>query len=258
MIASKPQAESTLLDSVNNALRILKCFTKEQPIRRVTELSRILGLNKSTVSRMLATLAAEGFVTKDAGSRSFRLGPSALSIGCAFKYSNEIYKEAIPVLKKLADILGETVQLATLDGMEVFFVETIECRHPLRFMSSAGSRSPIHCSSLGKVLLAFRNDNFINEVVGAGLPPSTQRTITSEREFREEISRVRKQGFALSLEERFEGVISVAAPICDPGGQAIAAVNVVGPSNRMKQENLNRCIRHLVQGAGEISSSLYY
>ncbi len=254
----KASVEGFMLDSVSKSLKILKCFTSERPVHRVSELSRTLNMNKSSVSRILSTLANEGFVIKDENSRTFRLGTAALIMGNACKYSFEVYSEARPILMELVENLNETVQLAILDRTEVVFIESMECKHPLRYMASVGSRSPVHCSSSGKALLAFRNDDLIEQIIEAGLPRWTARTITNEQSFREEIARIRKQGFALSLEERFEGVIAVAAPVFDDEGNAVAAVNVVGPTYRMKQENLNRCIRHLVRAAEKISQSMGY
>ncbi|OMP65994.1 hypothetical protein BTO28_14480 [Domibacillus epiphyticus] len=254
------QIKAKTLDSVQNALRMLNCFSSEEPVKRVMELSRALDLDKSSVSRIISTLKVEGFIEKDPSSRGYKLGPAVLSLGNAYKNSNELYHEAKPVLKSLVESVGETAQLAILaDSNEVLFIESIECKHPLRFMASPGSRSPVHCSSSGKVLVAFQNDNqLIDHVISKGLEPWTSETITDENDFKEELSRVRRQGYALSSGERYEGVIAAAAPIRNKEGDVVAAINITGPSSRLKHEKLKIGIRHLVRAADEISKCFQY
>ncbi|HWK22866.1 MAG TPA: IclR family transcriptional regulator [Ureibacillus sp.] len=248
------------LDSVHNAMRILKSYSSGLPVKKVMELSRELNLDKSSVSRIIATLKIEGFIEKDKYSSGYKLGPAALTLGNAYKFSHELYNESKPVLKRLVDAIGETAQLAILDdSFEVFFIESIECKHPLRFMTTPGSRSPIYCSSSGKVLLAFRNDDhLIDEVIRFGLTPWTSHTITNEQVFREEMVKIRTQGYGVSMEEKYEGVIAAAAPVFNKKGDVIAAINIVGPSSRINKDKLNLGIRYLVSAANEISKSFLY
>jgi len=246
------------LDSVSKTLKVLKCFTRENPVWRVSELARELNMTKSSVSRILSTLASEGFVIQDPDSRSFRIGTVVLSIGDACRSSYEVFHESRPILKELVENVHETVQLSVLENIEVVIIESIEGKHPMRYTASVGSRSPVHCSSSGKALLGFRSDDLIDRVIEAGLPAWTSRTITDAQAFREEMRRIRKQGYAISNEERFEGVTAIAAPVLDDKGNAIAAVNVVGPTYRIKRENLDRCIRHLTKAAQLISKSMGY
>jgi IclR family KDG regulon transcriptional repressor len=260
MKSIKPPTKLKTLDSVHNALRILKSFSSEEPVKRVMDLSRTLGLDKSSVSRIIATLKLEGFIENDSSSSGYRLGPSVLSLGNSYKSSHELYHEAKPVLKNLVEITGETAQLAILtNANDVLFIESIECKNPLRFMASPGSRSPIYCSSSGKILIAFQNDDqILNEVISKELVPWTSRTITDERIFREELSKVRRQGYAISYGERYEGVNAVAIPVRNKEGAVVAAINIIGPNSRLKQDKLNLSIRHLIRAANEISKSFQY
>ncbi len=246
-----------MLDSVNNTLRVLKSFSKDRPVLRVVELSRDLKIEKSSVSRILSTLAAEGFVVKDKASRGYRLGPGVLSFGNAYYHSHEIYSYAKTVLRGLADSTGETAQLAILEGTKVLFVESIESKHPLRIISSVGSYSPVHCSSPGKVLVAYRDDGLIDEVIREGLTPWTPKTITDGQMFKDELRKVREKGYAFSIEEKYEGVLSIGAPVRNHMDAVVAAINVVGPLGRMKQGDLGRTIRHLLRAADEISKELF-
>jgi len=245
-----------LLESVRNTLRILKSYSREKPVLRVVELSRDLQIEKSSVSRILSTLAAEGFVVKDKASRGYRLGPSSLRLGTAYPFSHEICSLARPVLRELSEKIGETVQLGILDDMKVLFIESFESKHPLRIISSVGSYHPLHCSSPGKVLLAYQDESMVDEVIRKGLKPWTSKTITDGGKFKEEICKVRQQGYAFSAEEMYEGVLSIGVPVRDHMDQVVAAINVVGPIERMMRSGVDRTIRHLMRAAQDISEDL--
>ncbi|GMA64895.1 IclR family transcriptional regulator [Alicyclobacillus fastidiosus] len=254
-IPLNPEAKDQLLESVRNALRIIKSFSTEEPEHRVTELAIRLGLSKSAVSRIMSTLASEGLILKG-NSRGYRLGPTVVSLASAFVAANEICQEAKPILRNLADDVKEMAQLAVLEGTTVIFLDSVEYKHPLRLFSHVGSRSPVHCSSSGKVLVAFHSESLVDEIIRDGLVAFTHQTITDAKIFIGELAKVREQGYAVSLEEKFEGVMAVAAPIRNKFGEVVAAVNVVGPSYRMKPTNLEGYIRHLLRAAKEISSNL--
>src|SRR4051794_39067471 len=124
---SKVKGGPQILSSVRNALRILKSFSTFEPTKRVSELAESLGLAKSTVSRLLATLASEGFVIKDENTNAYRLGLSVLTLGGIITNDLEIHKEAAPVLYKLVNDTGETAHLAILDGLDTIYIHKEEC-----------------------------------------------------------------------------------------------------------------------------------
>lgn len=156
------------LSSVKNALRILKCFTMDKPERKVSELSQSLGLNKSTVSRTLSTLASEGFVYKDPETQKYRLGLSILTLSGIVNSNIDVYRESQPILVNLVDTLGETAHISVLDQLEVIYLSKVECNHPVRFLTHVGRRNPLYCTSSGKVLLAYSNERLLEKVVEKG------------------------------------------------------------------------------------------
>src|SRR5699024_10573208 len=121
-----------------NALKILKCFTIDEPEKTVGELSVELGLAKSSVSRSLSTLASEGFVIKDENSRKYRLGISILALSGIITSNFKLTKEAAPVVNKLVNDLGETAHLAILDGTDTIYIHKEECSHAVRILTYLG------------------------------------------------------------------------------------------------------------------------
>lgn len=249
--------DTSSLNSVHNALRILKCFSIAEPEHRVSALARKLELNKSTVSRLLTTLENEGFVVKDPISRAYRLGLPVLSLASTYQSCHEVLREAHPLLKNLVNRVEETVQLVLLDHVDVFYLEVVECNHPIRFISRVGTRCKAYCTSSGKVLLSGQDSTVIDEVINAGLKRWTKNTITDPQLFRIELENVRRQGYALSQEERHEGVVAAAAPIYDAEGNVAAALNIVGPRYRMAQKGLLYFANQAIHAAKEISHHVF-
>ena len=255
---SENKGSPQILTSVRNALRILKSFSTFEPTKRVNELSKSLGLGKSTVSRLLSTLASEGFVTKDEKTNAYRLGLSVLTLGGIITNDLEIHKEATPVLSKLVNDTGETAHLAILDELETIYIHKEECNHPVRILTHLGRRNPSYCTSSGKVLLAFSESNIVEKVIEEGLVAHMNNTLTNPDQLRNELETIRQQGFAVSTEELTEGTRSVAAPIRDYTGQIVSAVAVVGPIQRMTDDKVNQIAKKVMEAGNEASERLGY
>jgi IclR family transcriptional regulator, KDG regulon repressor len=246
-----------LLSSVKNALRLLRSFTMDEPEKKVTDLAQSLGLGKSTVSRLLATLASEGFVVKDPETQKYRLGLTILSLNTIVTSNLEINREAQPILQKLVHDIGETAHIAVLEGIDVVYINRVECKHPVQILTYVGRRNPIHCTSSGKVLLAYQEEELFHQVVERGLHKYTVNTITDPDDLRTVLKGIREQGHAISIEELREGVASIAAPIRDYTGKVTYAVSVIGPVHRMNPHHPS-IIQKVKHAAKEISEKLGY
>ncbi|WP_102349002.1 IclR family transcriptional regulator [Bacillus sp. Marseille-P3661] len=250
--------EEYLLSSVKNALRLLKCFSMDEPEKKISDLAATLGLHKSTVSRTLATLASEGFVSQDPDTKKYRLGLSVLTLSGVVNSTMEIYRESLPILKKLVDDIGETAHISMLDGFNVIYLQKVDCNHPIRYLTHVGKTNPSYCTSSGKVLLAHSSDDFVDKVIESGLKASTKATITDPDQLRAHLRKVKEQGFSYSLGELLEGVNSVAAPIFDYTGNVIAALTVVGPSQRIDQHQIRPLAKKIINASMEISDNMGY
>ncbi|WP_445614082.1 IclR family transcriptional regulator [Geobacillus sp. YF-1] len=249
--------EDYLLSSVKNALRILRSFSLDEPEKKVTELASSLGLSKSTVSRLLHTLASEGFVTKDPETQKYRLGLTILQLNTVLTSHLEINREAQPILEQLVDDLRETAHLAMLDDQSVIYIHRVESRQPVQALSHIGRRNPLHCTSSGKVLLAHQKDEDIEAYIEQGLTQFTLNTMTDPHVLREALYAIRRQGYAVSIEELREGVASIAAPIRDYTGKVSYALSVIGPIHRFHPYDPT-VIAKVKRAASEISEKIGY
>ncbi|WP_068676445.1 IclR family transcriptional regulator [Oceanobacillus sp. Castelsardo] len=254
----KKNSDPQILSSVRNALRILKSFSTFEPTQKVSELAEELGLAKSTVSRLLSTLATEGFVIKDERTRDYRLGLSVLTLGGIVTNNLEIHKEAAPVLNRLVSDTGETAHLSILDDLETIYIHKEECHHPVRILTHIGRRNPAYCTGSGKVLLAFSDTDILERVIDKGLVSYTDNSITDPIQLRKEMEMIQKQGYAVSTEELTIGTRSVAAPIRDYTGKVVSSIAVVGPIQRMKNGKIPDIANKVVNAAKDASERLGY
>ena len=251
-------SDDQLLSSVKNALRILRSFSMEEPEKKVNEIAESLGMNKSTVSRMMATLASENFVYKDQKTKKYRLGISALALSGIAGSQLDISREAQSILKGLVETMEETVHLSVLDQLDVMYIEKVECQQPVRVLTYVGSRNPTYCTSAGKVILANSDKKLAEKVIERGLQSFTEHTITNPDDLLEHLEQIREDGYAFSIEELQEGVTSIAAPVFDHTGNVIAALSMVGPKQRILPHKIPVFAKNITIAAREISARMGY
>jgi IclR family KDG regulon transcriptional repressor len=253
-----PRREGATLSSVQNAARLLKEFGSAEGALGVTELARRLGLGKSTVHRLLATLTAERILEHDPATGTYRLGLMMWELGARVSVHRVLHDAATTVIEELRNATKETVQVAVLDGREVVYVERLESPHTLRIFGRVGHRNSAHCTSTGKVLLAHlpgRRQAALLE--GWRLERKTDATVCDLAQLRAELERVRAQGWAENIGESEVGVASVAAPVRNARGEVIAAISVAGPVMRVNGDTLRRFFRaSVIQAADAISDQL--
>ena len=216
--------------SLERGLAILSTFRSAQPLLGVSDLSRQVGLSRSTTHRYVATLAALGYLQQDTDTRKYRLGPRVLDLGFSAINSMELRHLSAPYLQQLSEATGHTVNMAVLDGADIVYIERCRSSRGTREIDlnlHVGSRLPAYCTSMGKVLLAFlpaaELKAFLATVELARRGPNT---ITAKRAFLQELERVREQGLAVNNEELAYGLRSIAAPVWSQTGDVVAAINI--------------------------------
>jgi IclR family transcriptional regulator, KDG regulon repressor len=254
----KQSADYRTLSSLTNALRALKCFTMDEPEKGITEIAQTLNLSKSTVHRVMTTLAEEGFVRRDEATHRYRLGLNVLSLGGIIMSNLEIYREGQHLLEEFLNRFDETVHLAVLEDYQTVYVSKLECNHPVKILTHVGRKNPLYCTSSGKAILAFQNEATLAEVVRRGLARFTDTTITTSSELHTELERIKKDGYATSHGELRDGVNSVAVPVRDYTRDVIGAVTVVGPAGRFTAQKMQAFAKQLGAIGKEISSRLGY
>lgn len=243
--------------AVERAVAILKAFSPEASALGVTDLARRLGLHKSTVHRLLATLEREGLVVQDAASGHYRLGLQLFELGSLVINSMELQQVARTYLEEVHRACGETVHLAILDEGEVVYVDKLESTRQVRMHSLIGRRSPAHCTGLGKVLLAWLPAGALDQVIQRrGLRGYTSRTITSPETLRNHLALVRQRGYAIDNGEHEELIRCAAAPVYDYTGQVVAAVSVAAVGADVASPRFKEYISLVQQCTRSISEAL--
>ena len=246
------------LSSVGTAIQLLKAFSEEQVDIGISELSRRLGVAKSTVHRLAATLAAEGLLEQDRESEKYRLGIALFRLGALVRRRMDISSQGRPYLYALREKTNETVHLAILDGTEIMYVYNLESTQAIRMRSDLGVRKPAYCTAEGQAILAFQPQPVIEAVIAQGLVPRTPQTITDPAELIKALAVVRQRGCAIEDEESEIGMRGISAPIRNDAGEVVAAVGLAGPATRLSKKAIAAFVPHVIETADLVSSRLGY
>jgi DNA-binding IclR family transcriptional regulator len=256
MSRAKPSDDgkpSDVLRSVRIALDIIDALAAE-PELGVSELSRRVGIAKSTAHRTCAVLAARGLLDRTSDG-AYRLGLRLVEYGSLATKRTAVRDRALPLLVELRNTLGETVQIGVPAGGDVVYIERVEGRRALRYTTNA-RRSPIHRSSAGKALAAY-HPAMVEARLRDGLPPNTGYTIVVPEVLREELERVRRRGYARSVDETEIGMSSLAVPVHVPlDGPVVAAISMIGPTARLIGDHEAHHVSVLQAGARKLSESI--
>jgi IclR family transcriptional regulator, KDG regulon repressor len=246
------------IKSIARAIRILEAFQDGEGFT-VSELGRSIKAPKSSVHEILSTLVAEGVLIKDSTSNIYRIGVKLLELASYARRSLAVSREATPVLEALNQLFNETVQLTILDGDEILYVGGFESTRQLRTFFKLGERAPLHCTALGKAIMAFLPAEESDAIVARnGLARFTRNTIVDKRQLRRELAATAARGFAVDNVEHEEGVRCVAAPIRNHEGRVVASVSVSGPSQRLPPDRDAVIAARVIAAANEISRRLGY
>jgi DNA-binding IclR family transcriptional regulator len=237
----------------------LKSFGLERPERGVNELSRELGLHKSTVSRLMRTLECGGLLSRSPETERYRLGVDLIGLAAQVVDYMDVREVARPFLRELAVMCQETVNLSVLDAGQVVNLEQfVPPTRRVKNIGRVGRRMCAHCTAAGKVLLAYLPPDELDQLLQADLEQFTPHTITDPGELRQDLARVREQAYATAREELEEGLNVVAAPIRGHTGQVVASVSVAGPACRVTPALFSELAARLMDVAAKISKRLGY
>ncbi len=257
MDQNRSTQKASKIQSVERALILLEILAKENSAMSLTTLSERISLPKSTVHGLLSTLRDYHYVEQLPENGHYRLGIRLFELGNQVSRSWSILDAAHPVMLRLCKELGETVQLGTEDDGEILYLEKLAPNSVVSIMSEVGIRLPMHCSGLGKVLLAQKTPGQLKQYISRkGLTALTKRTITTPQRLEKELEKVRQEGYATDIGEITEGLRCVAAPIWDGSGKVRYAISVSGPILSISDQRMDYIIREVKQAAKEISYSM--
>jgi IclR family transcriptional regulator, KDG regulon repressor len=255
---SESASKQRRLSSVGTAIQLLKAFSEEEVDLGISELSRRLGVAKSTVHRLAATLAAEGLLEQDRETEKYRLGIALFRLGALVRRRMDISSQGRPYLYGLREKTNETVHLAILDGTEIMYVYNLESTQAIRMRSDLGVRKPAYCTAEGQAILAFQPQAVVDAVIVQGLSPRTSQTITDPAKLIKALAVVRQRGCAIEDEESEIGMRGISAPIRDDAGEVVAAVGLAGPVTRLSKKAITTFIPHVIETADLVSRRLGY
>lgn len=247
-------------NAIEKALEILLAFTPYNQEMGTVELSQKLGLHKATASRILRTLAENGFLHQNTKTRKYNLGPAALDLGRAANYSlnTDMVQLAKPYIDELRNALEETVVLEVISRTSTVMAYVAEGPQRVRIAGTVGDQLPVHAAAGAKAILAYSPPEFVDEVLEGSMPRFTPQTITDRKAFKRELEKIRHKGFSLDNEEIDIGINAVGVPIFNYEDEPVAAIVVAGTSRRVTGADDSRVVGLTREAAAEISERLHH
>lgn len=241
-------------DMVGKATRVLTLLGERPSGCTLSELARTSGYPTSTCYRLLKSLSRDHFVEFDTRTKHYSLGLRLYQLGQRVSHAHGFSGVALPVMRRLAEISREAVLMSVLDGDKQLYIHYVQGPQQVSVRGEPGKHGPVHCTSMGKVLVAFAPGEVREELVeSVELRPMGPRTITDREEFRAEIARVHAGRHALADEEHEAGIRALGAPILGTDGVARAALSVAAPAYRMPTADLLKLRTALTQAAQELA-----
>lgn len=199
----------------------------------LADCARLLGYSRATTYRILQALTERSFLRHDADLERYTLGVANLRLGMEFLDSLDLRREALPILRELADSAQETVHLGVLEGNKIVYIEKVESPHAVRMVSRIGRTLPLHCSAIGKAILAAVSTEEVDALLPDTLERRTPATITTRAQLDTELASIRAIGYSVDDIENEEGIRCVGAAIADHEGRVAAGLSISGPAHRV-------------------------
>ena len=236
-----------IVPALSRGLALLEAFSAERPSLTLSELSKAVGLSRSSTYRLVYTLEDMGFLLRDKGSKSYRLGTRILGLGFAYLASQELVELARPHLEALRDRTNCSAHLGVVEGTELIYVVRVPDRKALTSHIRVGSRLAAHATSMGRAILSHLPESEIRRrFAGVPLQAFTSHTATDVESLIALLEADRARGYILSRSAFAEGIASVAAPVRDADGEVVAAINISTPEATLKGDELETTLKDAV------------
>jgi len=246
------------------ALSILSILATEKNGLGMMELAKKIGLNRSTVYRLVSALSESGFVRQDPVTQKYSLGLKIIELAGHMLAEMEVREVARPLLQRLMRLTNETIHLGILgrggaSGGEVIYIDKIDGPEAVGLLTSVGKTLPAYVTAMGKAIMAYLPEQDLEDVLDRqSFEARTENTITDKQAFRDHLKIVRSRGYATDNEENRLTACCIGAPVFDVNGDAVAAISISGPSFRMTPKKMSALSEPLKATALEISKGLGY
>ncbi len=245
--------DQIMIQSVTKAINILHAFSPSEPRLALGEIAQRMGLPKSTTHNLLATLVAGGLVERVDDDR-YALGPAVIALTLAVRVNVELRDRSAPLLRELADVCRDSVFLTIRDGDSCLYIYAVESSTRLQARTAIGDRSPLHCTAVGKAMLAFMPTEEVAAIAArAGLAGFTENTIRDVARLQEEVAATRQRGYSMDCAEHEPGIYCIGAPIFDATNAIVGACSISGNDPEIVSSRVEELSRHVRYAAQETS-----
>lgn len=242
---------------LDRAVQIVNFVASAGRAVTVPEIIDALKLPRPTVHRICGTLESMGLLARDLAPNRLVPGPALVKLAGATLASTGAALPRRKILRRVVDEVFETATLTVLDHDELLFLDRVESSSPLRVQLFAGSRTPLHCTSAGKLFMAMQPAARRRRLLSVStFAHFTNNTITDLHQLQKELEKIRKAKVSIDHEEYIDGLIGIAVPVLDAQGRMVAAVSVNGPSNRVRLDNVAHYVEALRKAADDLRSCL--
>lgn len=247
-------SDSTI-QSVDRALTVLRLLARYGELG-VTEIAAKLNVHKSTAFRFVTTLERHDLVEQHTDRGKYRLGVGVLQLAGATTAKLDLVQRARPVAQRLAEVVGETVNITVLSGHEALYVDQVAGSAALQLHNWVGQRIPLHATSNGKVLLTSVSGVRFDELTSGVLKRFTDKTVTDRARLRAQVDEVRRKGFAVAVDELEVGLTAIAAPIRGADGVVVGSISASGPGFRITADRVPDVAGQVMAAARDVSRRL--
>jgi IclR family transcriptional regulator, KDG regulon repressor len=241
------------IQSLARGLKILTILSESLEGGSTNEIAEVLGIDKGSASRLVNTLVKYGFAEKDQVTRRFSLGPQIVSLSRSLLTRMPLREVAKPYLRDLMHATGECAHIGILSQGKVLYIDQVESPASLRVNAEVGFLAPLHCTALGKVLLAFGR-----QPIPEDLERFTDATLVTREALKKNLERVREQGYAVDDEEFDIGVRCIAAPIFDFRDKVVGSIGISGPVTRMTPIAMQTLAKQVLEVSGKLSDRMKF
>ncbi|MFC5541402.1 MAG: IclR family transcriptional regulator [Bacilli bacterium] len=250
--------EKYFVQSVKKALQILKLFKNRRQELSVTEISQLMELPKSSVHRLLKEMVEEGFLIQDRKTGKYKLGFSILALGGIVKYHIDFFDDARPLLQQFVKKFNLPIHICMMEQQKVTYLMRETGNIPMKLITRTGRQNDIHCTAEGMAILAYKNRQIIDYILSKPLKQHTPYTLTDPDELRDELIKVRSQGFAMMKDTYAVGYSGYAAPIRDYTGEIFLSLAVISKNDCITPTIEEKLIVAIKDTAKEISKIYGY
>ena len=248
-----------VVQSVDRALTILELLSENKDGLGITEISSKIDLHKSTVHRLLGTLIYKGFVIQEVSSNKYKISLKLYEIGVRKIAGIDMLDASKPYTKALMEKINEVVHLVIRSNNNIIYIDKVEADNTIRMASTVGRRSPLYCTSVGKVMMSLMPEAEIKEIWDSSdIIKLTENTIIDFEEFKLELEKIKKVGYAVDDEENEMGVRCIGAPVFNIRGEVEGAISISGPTIRVTKDRVEEYSKEVIHYANLISKELGY